>query len=75
MESKKELLMESFSAGDNGKHHNQSFEHDFADGSNGTLSWEEVFGSSSTSCGVGSETKYGNVSITKNLMISPSSHL
>lgn len=71
---------ESFSAGENGKHHNQSFEHDFADGSKGTLSWEEVFGSCSTSFGVGSQREHfytldGNVSITKNHMISPSSHL
>lgn len=39
-------------AGDCGKNHNQSFGHDFTDGSNESLSWKEVFDSFDTSSGV-----------------------
>jgi hypothetical protein len=72
--------MESFSVGDCGKNHNQSFGHDFTDGSNESLSWKEVFDSFDTSSGVEFQREHlytmdGNVSITKNLMTSFISHI
>ncbi|KAG2702751.1 hypothetical protein I3760_06G105000 [Carya illinoinensis] len=45
-------------AGYNGKHHKQSFGQDFADGSNGSLSWEEMFESFDTSSCVESQRKH-----------------
>ncbi|KAB1201266.1 Calmodulin-binding transcription activator 4 [Morella rubra] len=44
-------------AGDLGKHHNQSVGHDLADGSNRSLSWEDVFESFNTSSGIESQRK------------------
>lgn len=72
--------MELFFVGDLGKHHNQSVGHDLADGSNRSLSWEDVFESFNTSSGIESQRKdlyplNGNVSNTKNLSTFPSSHI
>ncbi|KAM3753783.1 hypothetical protein ACB098_03G118500 [Castanea mollissima] len=44
-------------AGDSSKNHNQSFGHDFTDGSKGSSSWTEMFESYNTSSGVESQSE------------------